>query len=163
MKHTLYLIFGILLLSAATSVYYPLTVDNTLIYDESTNSLSVDTTKLATRYYSGSLTGGGAEYLVYTALISQSGTDAPTATVLENTLGGTVVWTYNDVGNYSGTLTGAFTTNTLIFPVYAGFNSQLYLDPYTTINNSYFPDAINLQTGEVDSYLNNTLIEIRVY
>ena len=101
MKHTLYLIFGILLLSAATSVYYPLTVDNTLIYDESTNSLSVDTTKLATRYYSGSLTGGGAEYLVYTALISQSGTDAPTATVLENTLGGTVVWTYNDVGNYS--------------------------------------------------------------
>ena len=107
--------------------------------------------------------GGGASYLVYTALLTQSGTSAPVATVLENTLGGTVVWTYNDVGNYSGTLTGAFTTNTLIFPVYAGFNSQLYLDPYTTINNSYFPDAINLQTGEVDSYLNNTLIEIRVY
>ena len=30
---------------------------------------------------------------VYRALLSQTGTAAPTATVLENTLGGTVVWT----------------------------------------------------------------------
>lgn len=37
--------------------------------------------------------GGGASYAIYTALLSQSGTDDPTATVLENTLGGTVVWT----------------------------------------------------------------------
>lgn len=102
-------------------------------------------------------------YKVYTALITQSGTNDPTATVLENTLGGTVVWTYSDVGNYLGTLTGAFTSNTLIFPVYAGFNSQLYLDTYTTINNSHFPNAINLQTGEIDDYLNNHLIQIRVY
>lgn len=53
--------------------------------------------------------GGAAAYLVYTALLSQSNTDAPVATVLENTLGGTVVWTRNDVGDYSATLAGAFT------------------------------------------------------
>lgn len=53
--------------------------------------------------------GGGASYLVYTALLSQSDTDAPTATVLENTLGGTVVWTRDEEGVYIGTLAGAFT------------------------------------------------------
>ncbi len=46
---------------------------------------------------------------VYIALLDQSGTDAPVATVLKNTLGGTVVWTYTSVGFYAGTLIGAFT------------------------------------------------------
>lgn len=50
-------------------------------------------------------------YLKYVALLTQSGTSAPTATVLENTLGGTIVWTRNDVGDYTGTLAGAFTEN----------------------------------------------------
>ncbi len=52
---------------------------------------------------------GGSSYLVYTALLTQTGTDAPVATVLQNTLGGTVVWTYEDFATYQGTLTGAFT------------------------------------------------------
>jgi hypothetical protein len=38
--------------------------------------------------YSWAAGGGGASYLVYTALLTQSGTSAPTATVLDNTLGG---------------------------------------------------------------------------
>ncbi len=54
---------------------------------------------------------GGASYLVYTALLSQTGTSAPVATVLENTLGGTVVWTRDDAGEYTATLSGAFTVN----------------------------------------------------
>lgn len=45
---------------------------------------------------------------VYRALLTQSGTDAPVATVLENTLGGTVVWTYSNSGIYTATLAGAF-------------------------------------------------------
>lgn len=53
----------------------------------------------------------GAGYLKYVALLTQSGTDAPMATVLENTLGGTVVWTRNTAGLYEGTLAGAFTNN----------------------------------------------------
>lgn len=49
--------------------------------------------------------GGPSEYV---ALLTQSGTDAPVATVLKNTLGGTVVWSYAGVGVYEGTLAGAF-------------------------------------------------------
>lgn len=61
--------------------------------------------------------GGGPGYLVYVALLTQSGTDAPVATVMENTLGGTVVWTRDNEGQYRGTLTNAFPLGkTVVFP-----------------------------------------------
>jgi len=44
--------------------------------------------------------GGGASYMVYTALISQSATDDPTAIVLENTIG-TVTFARNGAGDYN--------------------------------------------------------------
>ena len=50
-------------------------------------------------------------YKEYVALLTQTGTDAPVATVLYNDLGGTVVWTYSSVGEYIATLAGAFTIN----------------------------------------------------
>lgn len=56
--------------------------------------------------------GGGAK--VYRALLTQTGTDDPVATVLENTLGGDVVWTYNAEGTYIGTLADAFSTSTVV-------------------------------------------------
>ena len=40
-------------------------------------------------------------YRVYTALLTQSGTDAPVATVLENTLGFTVYWFREGTGWYT--------------------------------------------------------------
>ena len=52
--------------------------------------------------------GGGGSALVYDAQITQTGTGEPTATVGENTLGGTVVWTRSATGVYHGTLAGAF-------------------------------------------------------
>lgn len=45
---------------------------------------------------------------VYRALLTQSGVNAPTASVLENTLGGAIVWARVGLGQYEGTLTGAF-------------------------------------------------------
>ena len=52
--------------------------------------------------------GGSPGYLEYVAVVTQSGTSAPVATVLKNTLGGTVVWVRNGAGSYAGTLTGSF-------------------------------------------------------
>lgn len=52
-----------------------------------------------------------APYKVYTALLTQEGTDAPIATVLENTLGGTVTWSYFNPSTYDATLTGGFPAN----------------------------------------------------
>lgn len=49
-------------------------------------------------------------YKVYVALLTQSGTSAPIATVLENTLGGSVVWARTGVGTFTATLSNAFTS-----------------------------------------------------
>jgi hypothetical protein len=51
---------------------------------------------------------------VYRALVTQTGTAAPVATVLENTLGGTPTWARTGVGNYTITLTGKFTVGKTI-------------------------------------------------
>ena len=51
---------------------------------------------------------------VYKALMTQTGTAAPTATVLLNSIG-SIVWSRDGVGNYIGTLTGAFTD---VVPMY---------------------------------------------
>ena len=59
-------------------------------------------------YAAGSVVGYPAGTKIYMALLTQSGTDAPVATVLQNTLGGTVAFTYSGEGDYSGTLAGAF-------------------------------------------------------
>lgn len=52
---------------------------------------------------------------LYRALLTQGGTAAPVATVLENTLGGTVVWTRASLGTYTATLAGAFLANKVLF------------------------------------------------
>lgn len=83
----------------------------------------VTTTYLKSRFQSGDFPneqdfidlidtlGAGTSYKKYTALLTQTGTDAPVATVLENTLGGTPVWTRTALGVYRITLTGTFTEN----------------------------------------------------
>jgi len=104
----------------------------------------------------GSLTVG---YKVYTALLTQTGTSAPTAIVLENTLGGTVVWGRNVTGVYYATLIGAFTINkTALFVTNRLFNDILraYSDPEDS-------NTIYLESSNGDGNLLNNTIEIRVY
>lgn len=44
----------------------------------------------------------------YNCLLTQSGTSAPTATVLGTNTIGTIVWARTSTGTYTGTLTSAF-------------------------------------------------------
>lgn len=105
-----------------------------------------------------------APYLKYVALLTQSGTSAPTATVLENTLGGTVVWTRNDVGDYTGTLAGAFTANKtfMLAAVNGETSSSAAIIPSTIGVNSigfYSTDSSN-NAVELNG---GCFFEIRVY
>ena len=69
-------------------------------------------------------------YKVYTALLNQTGTDAPVATVLENTLGGTPTWSREGVGQYKITLTGLLPVDkTVMF--------------FTLHNNTQYPIGIS--------------------
>ena len=93
-------------------------------------------------------------YKVYTALLTQTSTNPPIATVLENTIGN-ITWSYEGVGTYNATLIGAFTLNKTYCPI-AIVNSA----PDLIIPNLNL-DFIEFITG--DGILNNTPIEIRIY
>jgi hypothetical protein len=102
-------------------------------------------------------------YEKYIALISQSSTSDPTVIELENTIG-PIIWTRKVTGEYSGTLTGAFTAN----KTYATI-SQTLADSIVMISTT--ANDINIITTNLhsptaakhDSHLSNNTLEIRVY
>lgn len=104
-------------------------------------------------------------YKVYTALLTQSGTDAPVATVLENTLGEDVVWTRDDAGTYIINFNQTFTDVNKIF--FNLGNSNVISDTIFSIErDSTSPilyTRIQSTATSTDSLLINTEIEIRVY
>lgn len=114
---------------------------------------------------------GTGNYKRYVALVSQSGTDAPTATVLENTFNMTPVWSYATDGSYNLTITNAFPSASKVFVLvsdgrYANFDATYIA--VTVVGVWATSSIINFQTtltGAVPSngLLSNTSIEVRVY
>lgn len=103
-------------------------------------------------------------YKVYVALLNQSGTDAPTAIVLENTLGANIVWTYNGVGQYTGTLSGAFTSNkTVCFATLGNWNTFVTNVALERTNNNSVSLLTFLPNDNTYNEFNNLSVEIRVY
>jgi len=111
----------------------------------------------------------GLPYKVYTALLNQSGGNAPVPTVLENTLGGTPVWTRGGTGYYECTLPNAFPANktfcTVTYNVDQGNFGIVFLGRSDDdVVNMYFRLYDN--SGGVDfnnSPYNDLCVEIRVY
>lgn len=75
-----------------------------------------------------------ADYLVYTAIVSQASTDAPTAIVLKNTLGGTVEYAYNASGNYQVTATGLLTVGKTFCTVSGNNQNAVYAFSHSGVN-----------------------------
>jgi hypothetical protein len=102
-------------------------------------------------------------YTVYSALLTQTGTDAPVVTVLENTLGEDIVWTRDTPGVYIGTgdndvLLGA-TTWVLVGTGEAnGIYNAYHTDNIITLSSI---DPSTLLAA--DGLLTNVAIEIRIY
>jgi hypothetical protein len=111
----------------------------------------------------GDVIGANTKYKVYTAILNQSGINAPVAvTLLEDTIGD-VIWTYNSVGDYTATsalfdlaTTACFVTlgNFIFYPtsMAASCNGATSVQLY-----AYEPT-----TGLTDHWRGAT-IEIRVY
>jgi hypothetical protein len=102
-------------------------------------------------------------YQRYIALISQTSTSAPTVIELENTIG-PIVWTRKATGEYTGTLSGAFTAN----KTYATISNSLAdgIVMITTTANDIDIITTNLHSptaAKHDSHLSKNTIEIRVY
>ena len=107
-------------------------------------------------------------YTVYTALITQTGTTAPVATVLQNTTGGTIVWTRPSnpgVGRYVATISGAsYTANKTVVIVTSGGNSDMILRP--VVSSTTTVDWYNIDSSDnavSDTISATTTVEIRIY
>jgi len=105
-------------------------------------------------------------YKVYTAIITQSFTSAPVATVLQNTLGGNLTWTYDSIGSYQVSSDGLFTLNKTTLTC-----SNMWYDiprVYPNFEESNFPN--NIKILNISSYnkfqvngIEKAFVEIRVY
>jgi len=112
---------------------------------------------------------GASSYKVYSALLSQSGLDsAPTAVVLENTLGD-IVFTYQDAGRYSIIFdTGEFTIlKTSININYVNTSGDGEFRAFVMCGRED-DQTLRLRTYDAsltlgNSLLSNHFIEIRVY
>jgi hypothetical protein len=126
--------------------------------------LVVDTFKAGTIDVTQSITVngqtvGGLPYKVYTASLTQTGTDNPSAVVFENTLGFDVTWERTGVGVYVLTLPSG-TDVTKIF-ILLGINN-LNTD-VASISDKFGVQSIIITTSGNDDILNNSGIEIRIY
>lgn len=124
-------------------------------------------------------TGPSADYLVYTALITQAATGStPSATILKNTIG-EITWSYVSPGLYEMSSDAAFVAGKTYL------NNQVFhlttyidpLDPLNIIETAYLAflrrtdiNTIQLNTGffdmglgPIDGLLTNHSLEVRVY
>lgn len=101
-------------------------------------------------------------YKSYVALLSQGDTDAPTAVVLENTIG-EIVWTRIGTGAYSAALDGAFLVNkTTVFTPSLEISGEVAIvAAYPVLNYIYLTSSVGGIYG--DDLIVNASIEIRVY
>jgi hypothetical protein len=175
------------LISPNISVSGDLTVGGNLVTSATilwqTNAVNVSVTNATTADYAKTCTG--VMYTnVYRALLTQGGTAAPTAVVLENTFGygsgyTNLVWARTAAGTYTVTFTNGFPTNKTFVRLsgaasptfgYYMFPSGCAISANTVkiFNGSYvFATSGGYVTsvtyGFYDSLLTNTPIEILVY
>jgi len=104
---------------------------------------------------------GGGSYLKYVAILNQEGVNAPTAIVLENTIG-EISFTYDGVGEYSAVSDGLFgQTKTVMFITQTSGQNGTFFLALVTDNIVQFATAI--EGTLADEQLFYCPIEIRVY
>jgi len=103
----------------------------------------------------------------YAVFLTQTGTNAPVATILENTLGATPTWARTSTGIYTATTVGYFTPGKTV----PNSNPELYIDPVsgnkiTAVRTSANVITITTTDDEdtpIDDALTDRYIEIVVY
>ena len=147
---------------------------NYLINNFSSTNIKEDFEAIITESDLISLGGSGSSepvdprpYKVYTALLTQSGTDAPVATVLENTLGGDITFSYEEDGWYNVISNSLFVENKTTCSIsitsqetYGYHLIKRISEGIIKINSVGVSGGVYVLT---DSILDNSTIEIRVY
>ena len=144
------------------------------------NSLTTDhinSINTATASWVLSNNGGGSfewilpAYKVYSALLTQSGTASPVATILENTLGGTLTFTYVSEGSYRISTSGLFTLDKTFAMIASGrgtneirpVNVNEILIGCKDLTAATVGIGTEVEIPNANDVLDKTAIEIRVY
>jgi len=99
-------------------------------------------------------------YTVYTALITQTGTAAPVATVLQNTTGKTFTYARTSGGDYTVTASSSlFTTNKTIVFLNGGSAENNHDVAWRRVSDT----VIDLKTHNSDGKFTAGSLEIRIY
>ena len=116
---------------------------------------------------------GAGSYKVFTALLTQSGTDAPVVTVLENTIDPTITIVRNEASSYNiistnnaFTLDKTYFTNNIYLPVSISGNDFKFIEFSYGDTNTIAIKTYRYSSNswlEEDQLLFETKIEIRVY
>jgi hypothetical protein len=108
---------------------------------------------------------GNVAVKTYRALVTQSSGTAPTATVLENSLGEAVVWARSSTGTYTATLAGAFTSAKTFIMQPGETGTIAAIKNVLAVRTS--ADVVTVTTGAggtlEDSVLSSFPIEILIY
>lgn len=104
-------------------------------------------------------------YYTYHSLLSQSNEDAPTDIILENTLGGNVVWSYDQDGQYFAELPITITEDNI--SVILGNQSVpvIYNAGYNSSTSIYLQTYVNTEGATwtlTNNFLSKTPIEIKI-
>jgi len=112
--------------------------------------------------------GNTLGYKVYTALLTQIGETAPTAIVLENTIDGTISFSYFGVGVYEIQNTTAWDINKTWYCITdIGNTAEISIPPpglrYMTFEGPFYIYTFDNSSIASNNVLGSTPIEIRVY
>lgn len=105
-------------------------------------------------------------YRVYQALITQSGTGVPTASVLRNDFATAFTFSRTGVGNYKILNTGVFTAGKIFFPtqiIFKGGSGNLYMLNQAIDVNSHNFQTYNGGLANVDNALTATPFQITIF
>lgn len=99
----------------------------------------------------------------YVAILNQSGTNAPVATILENTLGFVPVWSYTSTGIYHLTYAGGFPTEAKVafFIISTAWNHQVGI--YWNSVNDIECYTATFAGVYANTKLDDNTVEIRIY
>ena len=141
-------------------------VDDCLIgtQKDQTGSYSSNPTK---NFSVGSVVSAGLGYTCYTALISQSGTNDPTATVIYNNTSSILTWARTGAGTYTATssvnlnFTGG---KTIVFINYGNPSSDGLPPKWSITSDTIITVPTQDETGVLDDgILKSGAFEIRIY
>jgi len=108
----------------------------------------------------------GVGYTAYTALLTQTGSAAPVATILKNNTTATLTWARTAGGTYTVTADSSiFTANkTVVFMNYGNPPSESYFPKWVRTSNTVITVTTLDEQGALnDAVLNGAAFEIRIY